>query len=79
MSQLIQIQITPEQAKNELDIRNEVASFLNINDINSFNFKWKKRSLDARKKQLKINASLEIFMNNEVIPISNLQFEKKRC
>ncbi len=77
MSQLIQIQITPEQAKNELDIRNEVASFLNINDINSFNFKWKKRSLDARKKQLKINASLEIFMNNEVIPISNFQFEKK--
>lgn len=68
MSQLIQLQITPEQAKDEVEIRKEIASFLHLKDLSTIQFKWKKRSLDARKKQLKINASFEVFLDGETIP-----------
>jgi uncharacterized FAD-dependent dehydrogenase len=77
MSQLIQIQITPEQAKNQDEIIKEIATFLQISDLKSIEFRWKKRSLDARKKQLKINASLEVFLNGETIPNDFPVFEKK--
>lgn len=77
MSQLIQIQITPEQAKDELEIKKEIASFLNLKEINSFHFKWKKRSLDARKKQLKIIGTFEVFLDNEQVPESIFLYEKK--
>jgi len=77
MSQLIQIQITPEQAKNELEIKKEIASFLHLKDPDSFHFIWKKRSLDARKKQLKINGTVEVFSKNELVPESIVAFEKQ--
>jgi uncharacterized FAD-dependent dehydrogenase len=77
MSQLIQIQITPEQAKNELEIKKELASVLNIKDLDSFEFRWKKRSLDARKKQLKINGTFEVFLLNEPLNESVFSFEKQ--
>ncbi len=77
MSQLIQIQITPEQAKNELEIKKELASVLKIKDLDSFQFKWRKRSLDARKKQLKINGTFEVFLQNEPLNESVFTFEKQ--
>lgn len=68
MSQVIQIQITPEQAKDNFEIKKEIASYLGIRDHDQIQFKWKKRSLDARKKQLKINASLEVYLDGEKLP-----------
>jgi uncharacterized FAD-dependent dehydrogenase len=76
MSQIIQIQITPEQAKNDQEICQEIARFLHIKDTSLIRFKWKKRSLDARKRQLKINATLEVFLNDEVIPDTTPIYEK---
>lgn len=67
MSTIIQIQLTPENAKNDNAIHLAIANELNI-PLNSFIYKWRKRSLDARKRQLKINATFEVYdLKEEVI------------
>jgi uncharacterized FAD-dependent dehydrogenase len=67
MSTTIQIQLTPENVKNDNAIQLAIAHELNI-PLNSFVYKWRKRSLDARKRQLKINASFEVYdLKEEVV------------
>ena len=54
MSQIIQFQVSPEQAKNDLFLKNRIKDQLNI-ESNDFQFIWRKRSIDARKSIIKIN------------------------
>ena len=56
MSQIIQFQVSPEQAKNDLFLKNRIKDQLNI-ESNDFQFIWRKRSIDARKSVIKINCS----------------------
>ena len=65
MSVIVQFQIPLEDAKDDLFLREKIAQELNLN-ASDFTFKWRKRSIDARKRQIKINASFEIFLNGEV-------------
>ena len=51
-----QFQVTPEQAKDEAYLRTRIAKELGIAS-GSFTYRWKKRSIDARKRQIKINCS----------------------
>ena len=67
MSQVIQFQVTPEQAKNEVFIKNRIKDELNISN-SDFQFVWRKRSIDARKSAIKINCSVEIYLDGEEIP-----------
>lgn len=67
----IQFQLSPEQAKDELYIRKRIA-----NDIGhtEFNYQWVKRSIDARKKNILINCSFEVYIDEPLpaIPIPYL-------
>jgi hypothetical protein len=56
---------TPEQAKDELWLRNRIRAEV---QTDAFTYRWKKRSIDARKPQIKINCLLEIFAENESVP-----------
>ncbi len=67
MSQVIQFQVTPEQAKNEFFIKNRIKDELNLSN-SDFQFVWRKRSIDARKSAIKINCSFEVYIEGEEIP-----------
>ena len=53
MSLQIQFQCSPEQAKDDSYISNRIKNELDL-DSDDFIFKWRKRSIDARKRQIKI-------------------------
>ena len=67
MSIQVQFQTTPEEAQDELFIRERIRKELNLENLD-FEFRWKKRSVDARKKQIKINCSFTVFLQGESIP-----------
>lgn len=66
MPQVVQFQLSPEEAKNELVIRRRIADYFKIAP-NSFTYKWNKRSIDARKKNIKINASFKVYLEGEKV------------
>lgn len=67
MPESIQIQISPEQAKDASWIEKTLAARLNL-PLGSFQYRWKKRSIDARKKDIKINATFEFIKKEEKWP-----------
>lgn len=67
MGQLVQFQVTPEQAKNNLFLKDRIKNELNLS-TEEFEFVWRKRSIDARKSAIKINCSFEVFTDGEKIP-----------
>ncbi len=66
MSLQVQFQISVEEAKDNDFLRAKIAQELNLT-LDSFQFKWRKRSIDARKRQLKINATFDVFTSEEEI------------
>ena len=64
MSQLIELKLSPEEAKNESIIRSKLLA-VNSKLKENFTFRWKKRSLDARSRNIKVNALFEVFTANE--------------
>ena len=75
MSQIIQFQVSPEQAKNDLFLKNRIKDQLNI-ESNDFQFIWRKRSIDARKSIIKINCSFEVYLDGEAI-LSDIAYSPK--
>jgi uncharacterized FAD-dependent dehydrogenase len=67
MSEIIQFQVSPEQAKNDTFLKSRIQDILNLSS-DDFQFVWRKRSIDARKASIKINCSFEVYLKNEVIP-----------
>lgn len=63
----VQFQVTPEQSKDEQFLRRKIAKELGLND-SEFSYKWSKRSIDARKKNIKINCALEVYQKPEELP-----------
>lgn len=66
MSKIIQLQVTPEQAKDFVFLKGLIRSELDLK-TDEFDFVWRKRSIDARKKQIKINCSFEVYFNDESV------------
>lgn len=62
----VQFQVTPEQAKDEHFLRDRIAQEFKIYS-DSFEFRWKRRSIDARKRQIKINCTFEVYVDGEEI------------
>jgi uncharacterized FAD-dependent dehydrogenase len=56
----VQFQVTPEQAKDRTFLRKKIAKELAI-DEHDFDFQWKRRSIDARKKNIKINCTFYVY------------------
>lgn len=65
--EILQFQMTPEQAKDDTFLRKRIAKELRL-DENAFQFRWRKRSIDARKKAIKINGSFEVIGKDESFP-----------
>lgn len=66
MSQSVQFQILPEEVANDSLLCQRIRQELGFNHDN-FHFVWKKRSIDARKKIIKINCTLEVYLGDEII------------
>lgn len=64
MSQSITIQITPEQCEDFALIKKLIARELQLK-VEDFQVEWRKKSFDARKRQIKVNATFEVFLNSE--------------
>jgi len=67
----IQFQCSPEQAVDEVFIANTIRKLSEIQTNKPIYFRWKKRSIDARKSQIKINCTFEW----DIHPLPE-QFEK---
>ena len=61
-----QFQVTPEQAKDDEFLKTKLAQ-LSGKNRETLLFKWKKRSIDARKAQIKINCTLEIISDKDEV------------
>lgn len=61
----IQFQIAPEQAIDEIFIKQKIKNDLGIS-TNDFTFQWKKRSIDARKSAIKINCTFDVFIDESI-------------
>jgi uncharacterized protein len=58
-------QCSPEEAVNDVWLRNHIRRTLNLEN-SDFEYRWRKRSIDARKRDIKINANIEVFPDGKV-------------
>lgn len=65
MGQLVTFQVSPEEANNEEFLRKRIAADLAIAE-DSFEYSWRKRSIDARKANIKYNCTFEVFLDGEI-------------
>ena len=70
MSQIIQLSLTPDQAHATENIHKAIAQYLNTPKEKISDFRLLKRSIDARKRKVKIQLKIEVFIN-EKIPEKN--------
>ena len=61
----ISFYVTPEQAKNESYLKDLIAKKLQLDASVSFQFKWHKRSIDARNKNIRVLCAFHVFLENE--------------
>lgn len=67
MVEEIQFQVTPEQAVDEVFLKNKIKQELGLK-TDDFSFQWKKRSIDARKAAIKVNCSFEVAIRESLPP-----------
>lgn len=70
MSHQVQIQLFPEHLQDEAHIRRALEIALPTVKP-GFQFRWKKRSIDARKARIKFNAAFEVIEKDEKWPEKN--------
>ncbi|AEA44352.1 NAD(P)/FAD-dependent oxidoreductase [Fluviicola taffensis] len=73
----IQFQFSPEEAKDDSFIRKAISKELKLPSDHPFSYKWHKRSFDARKRDIKVNASFEVFLDG-VIPDFEPEFNPQK-
>ena len=76
MIETVQILLIPEQVSDTAYIAYQLSEKLN-RPIESFQFRWKKRSIDARKRDIKVNATFEYIDANENWPVEVFYEPKK--
>lgn len=64
----VQFQATPEQSKDPDYLRSRIAKELNLPNTD-FRFKWSKHSIDARRKNILINCTFEVYGHDEELPL----------
>lgn len=62
---LIQLQVSPEQAKDDRSMEQLIGNAAG-KKVGTFDWAWRKRSIDARKRDIKINATVAIFPKGEL-------------
>jgi uncharacterized FAD-dependent dehydrogenase len=66
--QIIQLSVRPEEAVNSEFLKLKISEVLNTQE--EFNYKIVKRSIDARRKQVKINLKIEVYWHDETPTIT---------
>lgn len=56
---------TPEEAKDDSYLENRIRQELGISSNQKLSYRWRKRSIDARNRHIKVNASFEIWVDEE--------------
>ena len=64
MAQVVQFQLLPEQVEDLSLIHFKIKEELDIKH-DDFSFEWRKRSIDARKRIIKLNCSFNVYLNDE--------------
>ena len=72
MPQIIQLSLSPAEAYNAENIHKAIAPYLSTEKENISDFRLLKRSIDARKRKVKIQVKVEVFIN-EKIPEKNIE------
>ncbi len=70
MIRSIQFQLTPEKIFDDEFLKNKIRQELNLEN-DDFTFKWKRRSIDARKRQILYNATFEVYLDGELPQIES--------
>lgn len=66
MSQIVQLSLAPVQAHTSENIQKALAQHLNVPKENISDFRLIKRSIDARKRKVKIQLKIEVFINEQI-------------
>lgn len=66
MPKVIQLNLSPDQAHLKQDIQKAISSHLNISKENISDFRLIKRSIDARKKKVRVQLKIEVFINENI-------------
>ena len=74
--QEVSFQCSPEEAKNDTILRILILKELLLPKDTKIDWRWKKRSIDARKREIKINCIFEVDINSELTEYK-LEFEFK--
>ena len=72
--QEISFQCSPEQAKDNAFITHKIRSVLNLNTEDKVYFEWHKRSIDARKKKVKINCIFNVSTEHPIEHVLPAEF-----
>jgi hypothetical protein len=64
VSKIIHFQVSPEEAKNEAFLVRRISEESGV-PADQLRYRWNKRSIDARKANIKINCSFEVFEAGE--------------
>ena len=64
---------SPEEAQDNSFLAQRIRQELALKPQDSIDFRWRKRSIDARQKQIKVNASFEVAVNAVLAPRFALQ------
>jgi uncharacterized FAD-dependent dehydrogenase len=68
MMEQIQFACSPEQAQDFAFLTTKIRKELKLKAQQQLHFRWKKRSIDARQRQIKINATFEVAIDHELGP-----------
>ena len=77
MSQIIELKLCPESASDDAFIQSAIAKKLTLNP-SDFHFRLKRRSIDARKKNILIVCLIEVYVNNEEVPNNKEQYRASK-
>ena len=64
MSLSVQFQTLPEQVEDQAFLKARIQQELGLKS-DDFTFEWRKRSIDARKRQIKLNCSFDVYLKGE--------------
>jgi uncharacterized protein len=66
MIKTLQLSLAPKSAFGQLELRQELCDALDLSSDEITGWKIKKRSIDARSRQVKVNLELEVYINEPV-------------
>ncbi|MFM6964719.1 MAG: NAD(P)/FAD-dependent oxidoreductase [Sphingomonadales bacterium] len=68
MISILDFTCSPEEAKDDAYLEKRIRKELQLPPKQNIAFRWRKRSIDARQKQIKINASIEVAVDTTFSP-----------